>query len=122
MKTPQTTMGMVPPILFFVVGVFWAGVVVTGGGFLLFWAALSCFLSGIFLLVWASSWVTNPLSKATGVFGLALTIYQIYIGLTLIGTGLDPVALISVGLFAVITVVYLYLLVFSSSAAREKES
>ncbi|MDA4135980.1 MAG: hypothetical protein OK449_03120 [Thaumarchaeota archaeon] len=119
MKSEQGIAGMAPTILYFVAGVFWVGVIVVGGGFLLFWAALACFLSGIFLFNWASSWVTRPLTRATALFGLALTLYQLYVALTLIGTGLDSVALISAGLFGLLTVVYLYLLFFGG---RKKQA
>jgi hypothetical protein len=110
---------MAPTILYFVAGVFWVGILATGGSVLLFWGALTCFLSGVFLIAWASSWITRPLTKATALFGLALTAYQLYVALTLIGTGLDSVALISGGLFAVFTVIYLYLLLFGG---RKKEN
>jgi hypothetical protein len=110
MKSGQGVTAMVPAILYFVAGVFWIGVIVTGGGLLLFWAALSCLLSGAFLLAWASSWVTRPLITASALFGLVLTVYQLYVALTLVGTGLDPVAEITGALFGVLTVVYLYLL------------
>ncbi len=110
MKTGQGVTAMAPAILYFVAGVFWIGVIATGGGLLLFWAALSCLASGVFLVAWASSWVTRPLASATAAFGLVLTVYQLYVALTLVGTGLDPVAEITGGLFGVLTVVYLYLL------------
>jgi len=119
MKTSATALGMLSPILYFVAGVFWLGIVVVGGGFLLIWAALACFITGIFLVAWSSSWVVRPLAKASAVFGLALTVYQLYVGLTLVGTGLDPVAEITSGLFGVMTAIYLYLLLFGRAAKKE---
>jgi hypothetical protein len=122
-KSEHGFAAMAPTILYFVAGVFWIGILATGGGDLLFWAALTCFLSGIFLFAWASSWLTRPLTTATAVFGLALTLYQVYVALTLIGTGLDSAALISGVVFGVLTVIYLYL--FFSGVAKdraEKES
>ena len=119
MRTPQTVVGMVSPILFFVAGIFWVGIIVTGGGLLLLWAALTCFLSGIFLFTWASSWVAKPLIKATSVFGLTLTVYQLYVGLSLFGTGLESVAAITAGLFAALTAIYLYLLFFARVSKKE---
>jgi uncharacterized protein (DUF2062 family) len=112
---------MAPTILYFVVGVFWVGILVAGGGALLFWAALTCFLSGIILVAWDSSWLTRPLTKATAVFGLALTLYQVYVALTMIGTGLDSAALISGGIFGVVTVVYLYLLFVNVQEKKLKQ-
>jgi hypothetical protein len=110
MKTEAGARGMVPTVLYFVAGIFWAGVLVAGGGILLFWPALTCFLSGVILMTWASSRFTRPLVNATSLFGLALTIYQLAVALTLIGTGLDPIAGITAVLFGVMTVVYLFLL------------
>jgi hypothetical protein len=101
---------MAPTILYLVAGVVWIGVLATGGSILLFWAALTCFLSGLFLFAWSSSWITRPLAKATAVFGLVLTVYQLLAALSLIGTGLDSVAVVSGALFGILTVVYLYLL------------
>jgi len=109
---------MAPTILYLLAGVFWVGILATGGGVLLFWAALTCFLSGLFLFEWSSSWVTRPLTKATALFGLALAAYQVYAALTLIGTGLDSVALISGGVFAIVAVLYLYLLMFVGRKKR----
>lgn len=110
---------MLPTILYLVAGVFWVGVLVAGGGDLLFWAALTCFVSGLVLYQWATSWIATPLTTATALFGLTLTLYQVYVALTLIGSGLDSAALISGALFGVLTVIYLYLLF---TATRKKES
>jgi hypothetical protein len=111
-KSERGMSGLAPTVLYFVTGAFWVGILVTGGGILLFWAALTCFLSGIFLVAWASNWVTRPLTKATALFGLTLTVYQLYVALTVIGTGLDSAVLVSGVLFGAFTVIYLYLLLF----------
>jgi len=118
MKTSIGAFGMLSPILFFAAGVFWVGIVAVGGGFLLVWAALTCFITGAFLVVWSTNWVARPLAKASAVFGLALTVYQLYVGLTLVGTGLDPVAEITTGLFGVMTAVYVYLLLFGRTTKK----
>ena len=54
-------------------------------------------------------------------FGLALTLYQVYVALTMIGTGLDSAALISGGIFGVVTVVYLYLLFVNVQEKKLKQ-
>jgi hypothetical protein len=117
-KSIRTPAGVIPTVLFFVTGVFWVAIVVTGGGGLLLWAALSGFLSGVFLIVASSKWMTRPLTGASSLFGLTLTVYQLYIASTLVGGKLASVAAYSIAAFAVFTVVYLYLL-FSS--VRQKE-
>jgi len=73
---------MAPTILYFVVGVFWVGILVAGG-------RRPALLGGSHVLPerhnprrWDSSWLTRPLTKATAVFGLALTLYQVYVALT----------------------------------------
>lgn len=110
---------MTPTILYFVAGVFWVGVLIAGGGGLLYWPALTCFVSGIVLYLWSSSWVTRPLIYATTLFGLVLTVYQLFVAATLIGTGLDPIAGITGAVFAVLTVIYLYLLLFGNRRKSE---
>ena len=114
MKSDQSILARAPVILFFVTGIFWAGVIATGGGVLLGWAVLSCFASGAFLFMWASSWITRPLAASSSLFGLVLTVYQLYVGAGVLGTALSSAALISVPLFVVFTVVYLYLLYTSA--------
>ena len=109
MKPEQTILARVPSILFFVTGIFWAGIIVTGGGLLLGWAILSCFVSGILLMMWTSNWITRPLVAASCLFGVVLTAYQLYVGLTGLTSGLPSVAIISVPLFLVFTFVHLYL-------------
>ena len=110
MKPEQSMLARAPGILFFVTGVFWAGVVVTGGGVLLGWAALSCFASGALLVMRATSWVTRPLVAASSLFGVVLTIYQLYVGVSALGGGVSSVGIVSVPLFLIFTVVYLYLI------------
>ena len=109
MKTDLSLVARVPTILFFVTGVFWAGIIVTGGGSLLVWAVLTCLASGGFLLLWASSWITRPLVAASALFGVVLTGYQLYLALVVLGSGLPGLAVVSAPLFAVFTVIYLYL-------------
>jgi hypothetical protein len=118
MKSAGGIGGMAPTILYFVAGVFWVAVLLAGGGVLLFWGALTCFLSGVLLYAWASSWVTRPLIYATALFGLVLTSYQLFVALSLIGTGLDPIAGITGAIFGVLTVIYLYLLLFGNRKTR----
>jgi hypothetical protein len=108
-KTDQSLVARVPTILFFVTGVFWAGIIVDGGGSLLVWAILTCFASGAFLMLWATSWFTRPLVAASALFGVVLTIYQLYLALVTLGSGLPGLAIVSAPLFAVFTVIYLYL-------------
>jgi hypothetical protein len=114
-NSDQSIFSRLPTILFFVTGIFWAGVLVTGGGIVLGWAVLTCFASGIFLFMWTSSWVTRPLVAASALFGLILAGYQFYVALTALGTPVQSVAIISAPLFAVFAVVYIYLLYAGTS-------
>jgi len=118
-KSDQSILSRAPTILFFVTGVFWAGIIATGGGVLLGWAVVSCFASGIVLVMWASSWIAKPLVMASTLFGVILTLYQLYLGLTVLVTGLTSVAVISVPLFLVFTLVYLYLLYTAARRPQE---
>ena len=117
-ESDQSILARLPTILFFVTGVFWAGIIASGGGVLLAWAVLTCFVSGAFLVMWSASWITKPLVASSSLFGLVLTVYQLYVGLTVLGTGLPSVALVSVPLFVVFTLVYLYLL-YDGALRRE---
>ncbi len=115
-KSGQTFSQLTPAILFFVAGAFWAGVVLLGGGAYLTWAAVTSLLSGAFLVALPSNRATNPLVMASGLFGIILTVYQLYLGLTLFGTILNTVAIYNTGPFAIITVIYAYLLFFTRPA------
>jgi hypothetical protein len=117
-NSDQSILSRLPMILFFVTGIFWVGVLATGGGILLGWAIITCFASGVFLFMWTASWVTRPLVAASALFGLVLTGYQFYVALTALGTPVQSVAIISAPLFAVFAVVYIYLLYAGASRPR----
>ncbi len=113
---------MLVPILYFVAGVFWIGIVATGGGPLLLLAALTCILSGALLFAMPSNWVTRPLAGASALFGLALTVYQAYEASTLLGTNLGTLGIYSVALFGVFALVYVYLELQTLSVGKAIES
>ena len=110
------------PILFFAEGALWVGMVATGSGPLLGLAALSCVLSGVFLLATPSSWVSRPLAGASALFGLALTVYQGYLASTLLGSNLSTLGTYSLAVFAVFSLVYVYLELAMLSVGRAAES
>jgi hypothetical protein len=113
---------MVAPILFFVVGAFWVGIVATGGGPLLLLAALTCFLSGALLFWMSTHWVSRPLAGASALFGLTLTLYQAYEASTLLSSNLNSLGLESAGVFGVFAVVYAYLELSTLSVGRPPDS
>jgi hypothetical protein len=113
---------MLVPILFFVVGAFWVGIVATGGGPLLLLAALTCVLSGALLLWMSSHWVSRPLAGASALFGLALTVYQAYEASTLLSSNLNTLGGESAGVFGVFTIVYVYLELSTLSVGRAPDS
>jgi hypothetical protein len=97
------------PVLFLLVGVFWLGIVATGGAPLLLLAALAFILSGLLLLAMPSSWAARPLAGASALFGLALTVYQVYVASTLFGTGLGSFGLTTGAVFGVFAIICAYL-------------
>ena len=106
MKSPRE---LVIPILFLVEGVFWLAVVATGGAILLVLAALAFIVSGLLLIQMPTSWATKPLAGASALFGLTLTIYQVYVAATLYGTSLSSIGLTSGAIFGVFAIVCVYL-------------
>ncbi len=107
------------PILFFVEGAFWVGIVATGGAPLLLFAALAGVLSGVLLVQMPSHWVTRPLAGASALFGLTLTVYQVYEASTLFGTGLSSLGLSSGAIFGVFAIVCVYLELAALSMGNE---
>jgi hypothetical protein len=97
------------PILFFVEGAFWVGIVATGGGPLLLLVALACILSGLMLVAMPSNWATRPLAGATALFGLILAVYQLYVAASLIGSNLNTLGVSSGAIFGVFAAVCVYL-------------
>ncbi len=97
------------PVLFLAEGVFWLAVVATGGGVLLVFAALAGILSGVLLIAAPSAWATRPLAGASALFALALTLYQAYQAVTLVGSNLSSVGATSGALFGVFAVISIYL-------------
>jgi hypothetical protein len=107
------------PILFLAEGVFWLAVVATGGTILLVLAALAFVVSGLLLIQMPTSWATRPLAGASALFGLTLTIYQVYQAATLYGTSLSSIGLTSAALFGVFAIVCVYLELATLSMGRE---
>jgi len=107
------------PILFLVEGVFWLGVVATGGALLLVLAALAFVVSGLLLLQLPDSWATRPLAGASALFGLTLTVYQVYQASTLFGTSLSNVGISSSVIFGAFAIICVYLELETLSMGRE---
>lgn len=122
-KSPR---GAVVPALFFVEGAFWLGILATGGALLLVLAALAFIASGVLILAMPSNWATRPTAGASALFGLALTLYQVYEASTLSGTGLSALGLTSGALFGAFAMVSVYLelsaLSMGSQAADSKKA
>lgn len=106
MKSPRE---LVVPVLFVVEGVFWLAVVAAGGAGLLILAALAFIISGALLMVAPAHWVSRPFAGASALFGLVLTLYQVYEAATLAGTGLSTLGVTSGVVFAVFALVSIYL-------------
>jgi len=107
------------PILFLAEGVFWVAVVATGGAILLLFAALAFIVSGLLLIQMPTSWATKPLAGASALFGLSLTIYQVYQAATLFGTSLSSIGLTSGAIFGVFAIVCAYLELATLSMGNE---
>jgi hypothetical protein len=107
------------PILFLVEGVFWLGVVATGGALLLVLAALAFIVSGLLLFQTPDGWATRPIAGASALFGLTLTVYQVYEAATLFGTSLSNVGLASGAIFGAFAIVSMFLELETLSMGRE---
>ena len=116
MKSPRE---LLIPILFLAEGVFWLAVVATGGAILLVLAAIAFIVSGLLLIQMPTSWATKPLAGASALFGLTLTVYQVYQAAALYGTSLSSIGLTSDALFGVFAIVCVYLELATLSMGRE---
>lgn len=110
------------PILFLVEGVFWLGVLATGGAALLIFAALAFIASGLVLVSRPENRLARPLAGASALFGLSLTVYQVYQASTLFGTSLSNVGVTSGAVFAVFAVVSVYLELEALSMGNRAEA
>ena len=97
------------PVVFFIEGVFWVGVVATGGAAILAFGAATGILSGVLLIAAPNNWVTRPFAGATALFGLVLTVFQAYEAATLLGGDLGSIGTISGAVFTVFAIVCVYL-------------
>jgi len=107
------------PILFLAEGVFWLAVVATGGALLLLLAVLAFIASGLLLIQMPTSWATKPLAGTSALFGLTLTIYQVYHAATLYGTSLSSIGLTSGAIFGAFAIVCVYLELATLSVGNE---
>ncbi len=106
MRSPS---GWLVPILFLVEGAFWLVIVATGGATLLLLAVLAFVVSAVLLLAAETNWITRPLAGASALFGLTLTLYQVYEAATLSGTTLGTLGLTSGVVFGVFAILSVYL-------------
>jgi hypothetical protein len=113
---------LVVPVLFFAEGAFWFGIVATGGALLLVFAALACILSGLLLVSMPSHWVTRPLAGASALFGLTLTVYQVYQASTLFGSALSTLGLSSGAIFGAFAIVCVYLELMTLATGNQSET
>lgn len=97
------------PILFLVEGAFWLAIMANGGGLLLLFGALTGIISGLLLVGLPKSWVTRPMAGGSALFGLTLTVFQLYQSSTLLGSTLNGLGATSGAIFAVVAVVCVYL-------------
>ena len=82
-------------------------------------AALAFVVSGLLLLQMPDSWATKPLAGASALFGLTLTVYQVYQAATLFGTSLSNVGVSSGVVFGAFAVICVYLELATLSMGRE---
>ena len=72
-------------------------------------AGLAFVLSGILLMAAPGNWVTKPAAGSSALFGLVLTLYQVYEAATLAGTGLSAFGVTSGAVFGLFALVSIYL-------------
>jgi hypothetical protein len=82
-------------------------------------AAIAFIVSGLLLLQMPDSWATRPLAGASALFGLTLTVYQVYQAATLFGTSLSHLGLASGAIFGAFAVICVYLELETLSIGRE---
>ncbi len=119
MKSPRE---LAVPILFLVEGAFWLGILATGGAVLLIFVALAFIASGLVLVSRPENRLARPLAGASALFGLTLTVYQVYQASTLFGTSLGNVGVSSGAVFAVVAIVSAYLELEALSMGNRAEA
>jgi hypothetical protein len=118
-KSPRE---LLVPILFLAEGVFWLGIVETGGAVLLLFAALAFVVSGVLLVWMPEGRATRPLAGASALFGLTLAVYQVFEASTLFGTSLSTIGLSSGAIFGVFAIVCVYLELETLSMGNQAEA
>ncbi|MDA4122112.1 MAG: hypothetical protein OK456_02895 [Thaumarchaeota archaeon] len=118
-RSDQALSRITPAVLLLATGAFWIAILALGAGDFLALVAIASVASGILLIAMPTDRTTDPVVIATCLFGLVLTVYQFYVGLTEIGTILGSVAIYNTVPFAVLVVIYGYILFFSNPKKEE---
>ena len=107
---------------FLAVGVVWIAVAFIAGSLLLLWPVAACLASGVLLklrpgrrLTWA--WVS---SSAT--LGLLISAYQVYAWAPFLGGAFSTIAGMTLGVFAVLTVLHVLLLYAGAAGPKPTKS
>ena len=103
-------LGRATPALFFVATVVWAGVTATSSQPVLVLPALVCAITAVSFFITRAKSLRRPLGAASSLLGLVISLFQVYLGIMLVGTQLATLALYSLAVFAGIVVLQVVLL------------
>ncbi len=109
-------MDRISPVLFLLVGAIWLAVTVTSSQSVLVWPGLTSILSGVSLFVASAKQFRRPLGIASSIFGLAISLFQVYLAASLLGSALAGLVVYSLATFLLLVVLQLILLYWSARA------
>ncbi len=106
----QNRMGRISPVLFLLVGAIWLAVTVVSSQSVLVWPGVTSILSGVSLLVASAKQLRRPLGIASSLSGLAVSLFQLYLAASLLGSALAGLVVYSLATFVPLVVLQLILL------------
>lgn len=113
LSTIKEKFGKKAKFLFAVAGVLWVLLAYFSFTYLLVWPAAACFLSSAFLAFVPSSRFSYSLAAATSLYGVMISVLQIYFSFLLLSSALVELGSISIALFSVIGIFHFFLFLVS---------
>jgi hypothetical protein len=101
-------------VLYGVAGIFWVALSYVSFTYLLLWPAAACFLSSALLTSIPSSRFSISLAKATALYGVAISVLQIYFSSLILGSHLFLLGLESIAIFLLVGFFHVILLFAST--------
>jgi hypothetical protein len=107
-------------LLFVIAGIAWTALSYISFTYLLLWPAAVCFLSTVFLYVAPYSRFSYSLAKASSIYGVMVSLFQIYYSSQILSSPLFLLGIESIGIFLLLGIFHFIIFISYTQAEKTK--